>query len=97
MENLGGQTVLYTTTPGGQALTVVLEGQRPAELGSTVTAYIDPAKAHLFDAEGMAIWGSAPFGGPDDIISSPHPSLSKGEGVTPGRQRARPRGSTGSP
>ena len=55
VENLGGQTVVYATTTDGQALTIVLEGQRGVELGSTVAAYIDPAKAHLFDAEGMAI------------------------------------------
>ncbi|WP_449393769.1 ABC transporter ATP-binding protein [Devosia riboflavina] len=55
VENLGGQTVLYATTTDGQALTVVLEGQRHVELGSTVPAYIDPAKAHVFNAEGIAL------------------------------------------
>jgi len=47
--------VLYATTTDGQALTVVLEGQRHVELGSTVPAYIDPAKAHVFNAEGIAL------------------------------------------
>jgi multiple sugar transport system ATP-binding protein len=55
VENLGGQTVVYATTADGQPLTIVLEGQRRFELGSTVSAYIDPARVHLFDAEGMAI------------------------------------------
>jgi multiple sugar transport system ATP-binding protein len=55
VENLGGQTVVYATTADGQALTIMLEGQRRFELGSTVSAYIDPARVHLFDAEGMAI------------------------------------------
>jgi multiple sugar transport system ATP-binding protein len=55
VENLGGQTVVYATTADGQALTIVLEGQRRFELGSTVSAYIDPARVHLFDAQGMAI------------------------------------------
>jgi multiple sugar transport system ATP-binding protein len=55
VENLGGQTVVYATTADGQALTIVLEGQRRFELGSTVSAYIDPARVHLFDAEGLAI------------------------------------------
>jgi multiple sugar transport system ATP-binding protein len=55
VENLGGQTVVYATTADGQALTIVLEGQRRFELGSMVSAYIDPARVHLFDAEGMAI------------------------------------------
>ncbi|WP_108462998.1 ABC transporter ATP-binding protein [Devosia naphthalenivorans] len=54
-ESLGGQTVVYATTADGQALTIVLEGQRQFELGSTVSAYIDPARVHLFDAEGNAI------------------------------------------
>ena len=55
VENLGGQTVVYATTTDGQALTIVLEGQRNVEIGSKVAAYVDPAKAHIFDAEGMAI------------------------------------------
>ena len=55
VENLGGQTVVYATTKDGQALTVVLEGQRNVEIGATVSAYVDPQKAHIFDAEGNAI------------------------------------------
>ena len=55
VENLGGQTVVYATTSDGQSLTIVLEGQRSVELGSTVSAYLDPTKAHVFDAEGNTI------------------------------------------
>ena len=55
VENLGGQTVVYATTTDGQNLTIVLEGQRHVELGSTVAAYVDPAKAHVFNSEGLAI------------------------------------------
>jgi multiple sugar transport system ATP-binding protein len=55
VENLGGQTVVYATTTDGQALTIVLEGQRNVAIGSNVAAYVDPAKAHIFNAEGMAI------------------------------------------
>jgi multiple sugar transport system ATP-binding protein len=55
VENLGGQTVLYATTTDGQAITVVLEGQRRVELGSTVSLHVDPAKAHVFNAEGTTI------------------------------------------
>ena len=55
VENLGGQTVVYATTSDGQSLTIVLEGQRGVELGSTISAYLDPAKAHVFDAEGVTI------------------------------------------
>ncbi|WIY53113.1 sn-glycerol-3-phosphate ABC transporter ATP-binding protein UgpC [Devosia sp. YIM 151766] len=55
VENLGGQTVVYATTSDGQALTIVLEGQRNVDLGSMVPAYLDPAKAHLFDSDGSVI------------------------------------------
>ena len=55
VENLGGQTVVYATTKDGQPLTIVLEGQRDVALGSTVEAYLDPSKAHIFNAEGTAI------------------------------------------
>ncbi|MDB5528698.1 MAG: transporter ATP-binding protein [Devosia sp.] len=55
VENLGGQTLLYTTTADGQTMTIVLEGQREVALGSSVTAFIDPARIHLFNAAGTAI------------------------------------------
>jgi multiple sugar transport system ATP-binding protein len=55
VENLGGQTVVYATTTDNQPLTIVLEGQRRIEPGSTLPAYVDPARAHVFDAQGMAI------------------------------------------
>jgi multiple sugar transport system ATP-binding protein len=55
VENLGGQTVVYATTSDGQPLNIVLEGQRKVDLGSRVSAYIDPARLHLFDAQGNAI------------------------------------------
>jgi multiple sugar transport system ATP-binding protein len=55
VENLGGQTLLYTTAADGQTLTIVLEGQLQVALGSTVAAYTEPARLHLFDAEGNAI------------------------------------------
>jgi multiple sugar transport system ATP-binding protein len=55
VENLGGQTVVYATTTDNQAVTIVLEGQSKVELGATVGVHIDPARIHLFDAEGQAI------------------------------------------
>jgi multiple sugar transport system ATP-binding protein len=55
VENLGGQTVVYATTADGQPINIVLEGQRPVALGSTVAAHIDPARLHLFNAEGNVI------------------------------------------
>jgi multiple sugar transport system ATP-binding protein len=55
VENLGGQTVVYATTTDGQELTIVLEGQRAVETGARLALYVDPAKAHVFDAEGLAL------------------------------------------
>ena len=55
VENLGGQTVVYATTADNQSINIVLEGQRPVELGSTVAVHADPARLHLFNAEGNVI------------------------------------------
>ncbi|OYX05134.1 MAG: hypothetical protein B7Z15_17130 [Rhizobiales bacterium 32-66-8] len=55
VENLGGQTVVYATTSDNQPINIVLEGQRPVALGSTVSAHIDAARLHLFNAAGAAI------------------------------------------
>ena len=52
VENLGGQTVVYATTTDNQPVNIVLEGQSPVTLGSTVSAHIDPARLHLFNAAG---------------------------------------------
>ncbi|MHA6731334.1 ABC transporter ATP-binding protein [Devosia sp. A369] len=55
VENLGGQTVVYATTADNQPVNIVLEGQRPVELGSTVSVHFDPARLHLFNAEGQTL------------------------------------------
>ncbi|WP_055045539.1 ABC transporter ATP-binding protein [Devosia sp. A16] len=55
VEQLGGQTMVYTTTADGQPLTIAVDGQRPLELGSTLTAYVDPARYHVFAQDGRAI------------------------------------------
>ena len=55
VESLGGQTVIYASTADNQPMIVVLEGQRSVELGSTVTAHVDPTRVHLFNAEGTRI------------------------------------------
>jgi multiple sugar transport system ATP-binding protein len=55
VEHLGGATLFYTTTTDGQALTISMEGQRQAQAGEKVTAYLDPARAHVFAADGRAI------------------------------------------
>ncbi len=55
VENLGGATMLYTTTPDGQLLTVALDGQQKVEPGANVKALFDPARCHVFDAAGKTI------------------------------------------
>jgi multiple sugar transport system ATP-binding protein len=47
--------VVYATTSDNQPLNIVLEGQRQVDLGSTVEAYADPARVHLFNADGQTI------------------------------------------
>jgi multiple sugar transport system ATP-binding protein len=55
VENLGGATMLYTTTPDGQQLTVALDGQQNVEHGANIKVYFDPARCHVFSADGVAI------------------------------------------
>ncbi|CAN7645124.1 sn-glycerol-3-phosphate ABC transporter ATP-binding protein UgpC [Devosia sp. LjRoot16] len=55
VEQLGGQTMVYTTTADGQAMTIAVDGQRQVELGSMLTAYVDPARYHVFARDGRAI------------------------------------------
>ncbi|WP_196260034.1 ABC transporter ATP-binding protein [Pelagibacterium limicola] len=55
VENLGGQTLLYTRVPDGQPLTIVLDGQHDLGPGSRITARFDPARCHVFDREGAVI------------------------------------------
>ena len=55
VEQLGGQTMLYTTTVDGQALTIAVDGQRTLAPGSTLTTYVDPSKYHVFGGDGRAI------------------------------------------
>jgi multiple sugar transport system ATP-binding protein len=55
VEQLGGSTMLYTTTADKQPLTIAIDGQRQVPLGSTITAYVDPARYHLFAADGRSI------------------------------------------
>jgi multiple sugar transport system ATP-binding protein len=52
VEQLGDQTMVYATTADGQGLAIALEGQQGFENGTTVTAFIDPARAHIFAADG---------------------------------------------
>jgi multiple sugar transport system ATP-binding protein len=55
VENLGGATMLYATTPDGQQLTIALDGQQKVERGTNVKASFDPARCHVFDASGATI------------------------------------------
>jgi len=55
VEQLGGQTMIYATTGDGQSLTIAVDGQRHLALGSTLTTYLDPARCHLFGADGKVI------------------------------------------
>lgn len=55
VEHLGGETVLYTTTAGGESLTVSAAGQLRVQHGETVPLRIDPAICHVFDSQGAAL------------------------------------------
>ncbi len=55
VEHLGGQTILYVTLHGGQALTVALEDQQAIRAGETVSIHIDPERCHLFGPDGVAL------------------------------------------
>jgi multiple sugar transport system ATP-binding protein len=55
VEQLGGATMLYTTTADGQALTIAMDGQQQVALGSKATAYVDPARTHIFGADGLSL------------------------------------------
>jgi len=52
VENLGGQTVLYSTAPDGTPLTIVLEGQHQIASGTKGIARFDPDRAHIFGPDG---------------------------------------------
>jgi multiple sugar transport system ATP-binding protein len=55
VEHLGGETVLYTTTAGGENLTVSAAGQLRIHPGENVPLRVDPAICHVFDREGTAL------------------------------------------
>ena len=54
VEQLGGATMLYTTTVDKQPLTIAMDGQQQIALGSKATAYVDPARTHIFGTDGKA-------------------------------------------
>ena len=55
VEQLGGQTMVYATTADGQPLTIAVDGQRQLELGQRLTAFVDPARYHVFAEDGRAL------------------------------------------
>jgi multiple sugar transport system ATP-binding protein len=55
VEQLGGQTMLYTTTADRQPLTIAVDGQRRVDMGAAITAYVDPARYHVFAGDGRAL------------------------------------------
>ncbi len=55
VEQLGGQTMVYATTDDSQPLIIAVDCQRQVELGSRLTTYVDPARYHVFGADGRAI------------------------------------------
>ena len=55
VEQLGGQTMLYSTTADGQSLTIAVSGQQNVGLGTKVTTYVDPARYHVFTGDGKAL------------------------------------------
>jgi multiple sugar transport system ATP-binding protein len=54
VEQLGGATMLYATTSDNQPLTIAMDGQQQVALGSKATAYVDPARTHIFGTDGRA-------------------------------------------
>ena len=55
VEQLGGATMLYTTTADNQPLTIAVDGQRQIDLGTIIGAYADPARYHVFAADGRVL------------------------------------------
>ncbi|GAU86411.1 ABC transporter ATP-binding protein [Bosea sp. BIWAKO-01] len=55
VEHLGGGTVLYATTAGGENLTISAAGQLRVRHGENVPLRIDPSICHIFDSQGMAL------------------------------------------
>jgi multiple sugar transport system ATP-binding protein len=54
VEQLGGATMLYATTTDNQPLTIAMDGQQQIALGTKATAYVDPARTHIFGMDGRA-------------------------------------------
>ncbi|QEN87459.1 ABC transporter ATP-binding protein [Labrys sp. KNU-23] len=55
VEHLGGETVLYAATAGGDNLTISAPGQLQVRHGETVPLRADPALCHVFDSKGASL------------------------------------------
>lgn len=62
VENLGELIMADTDTGGGEPLVVKLPGTSTVKAGDPIALTADPARLHLFDAEGRAIrtWAASP-------------------------------------
>jgi len=63
VERLGGTSHVHVEI-GSRRLIAVVSGDRLPEKGDTVTVQVAPGRAHLFDANGRAVGGTAPTDAP---------------------------------
>jgi ABC-type sugar transport system ATPase subunit len=55
VEKLGSEAVVYVDTAAGHRLVIKADGETPVTRGEAVGLRIDPARGHLFSADGMAL------------------------------------------
>jgi multiple sugar transport system ATP-binding protein len=55
LEHLGSQTHIHATASDGQAVVALLDGQRQLAPGDKAELFVDPARSHVFAADGSAI------------------------------------------
>jgi multiple sugar transport system ATP-binding protein len=55
IEQLGGNAFVYGTLSDGQPMTLSLEGQQGINSGQEIPISIDPARCHVFNAEGLTV------------------------------------------
>ncbi|WP_182084969.1 sn-glycerol-3-phosphate ABC transporter ATP-binding protein UgpC [Aureimonas sp. ME7] len=60
VEHLGGETLTHIDIGDGHLVTVKTAEQAPAAIGDAVRLRADPARIHLFGADGRAVRSSAP-------------------------------------
>ncbi|QYO77629.1 ABC transporter ATP-binding protein [Devosia salina] len=57
VERLGNETIVNLELPSGASWLAVLDGDQSLKRGESVTLDVDPAKALLFDSNGVAVLG----------------------------------------